>query len=90
MQGMTTVRAVLPLQEGFPKSEVHMFRMGTFIGNYYPISKGKCVWSFITPTSSDVNNDSSTAKDSRASDATKLSSTTTAEAPLSAHQVIVL
>ena len=91
MQGMTTVRAVLPLQEGFPKSEVHMFRKGNLIGNYYPISKDNCVWSFIVPASDNMNSDSSSAdNNSKGSDAVGLSSSTAkANAPLSAYQVSV-
>ena len=52
LQGMTIIRAVLPMHEGFPSSEVHMFRKGDLIGTYHPISNVNCVWSFIMPEDS--------------------------------------
>lgn len=52
---MTTVRAVLPLQAGFPTSEVHMFRANNLIGTYHPISKAQCVWSYIMPNNATYN-----------------------------------
>ena len=49
MQGKAVLRAVLPLQKTFPQSEMHSFNKGTLLGSFYPISKGKCVWSLIVP-----------------------------------------
>ena len=53
------MRALLPLQDGFPKAEFHQFRRAGLLASYYPISSdrnrsGKCIWSLIVPVSSAV------------------------------------
>ena len=49
MQGNTAIRARLPQQAGFPSTEIHQFNKGSFMGMYYPINNGNCVWSMGVP-----------------------------------------
>ena len=46
---MTSFRARLPWQDGFPKNELHAFHLGKIVGFCYSINKGNYVWSMAVP-----------------------------------------